>query len=175
MSYIIYSPSKNACYDSRLNYPDSNPIPSDGAPVSTDNWKEYWCNNPPEGKYCEWDSKDDCFCWGDIAPPTLEECKEAKLKEITDEYNTLVYAGFSSDGVSYESTLENQSRIMMAKMAGGGMVVDGGKMVMLTATEANQVFDDMNTYVNSCNERYAKAQDEIEAATTNDQVNAVVL
>lgn len=175
--YFLYSPSKDSCYKSDLKYPESNPIPDDAIKITNENYVTYWCNkySPPEGKCCEWDARDKCFCWGDVEPPTLEECKEAKLRDITDEYNILVYAGFKSDGVSYESTLENQSRIMMANMSGGGMVVDGGKMVMLTATEANQVFDDMNTYVNSCNERYAKAQSEIEAATTNDQVNAVVL
>ena len=64
---------------------------------------------------------------------------------------------------------------MMAKLSGGGMVVDGGLMVMLDATQANQVFDDMNSYINSCNERYSKAQTETKAATTNEQVNLVVL
>lgn len=173
--YIIYSPSKNACYDSRLKYPKSNPIPSDGVKISTENWKEYWRATPPEGKFCEWDATDKCFCWGDIAPPTLEECKATKLNSLKIEYNDLVYAGFKSDGVSYESTLENQNRIIMAKMSGGGMVVDGGVMVMLNVTQANQVFSDMNTYINSCNERYAKAQTEVKSATTNDQVNSVAL
>lgn len=173
--YIIYSPSKNTCYDTRLKYPSSNPIPSDGVKVSTENWQKYWCVNPPEGKFCEWDSTDKCFCWGDLTPPTLEECKETKLKEITDQYNSLVYAGFQSDGVSYESTLENQNRIMMAKMSGGGRVIGGGVMVNLTATQADQVFSDMSTHINGFNERYAKAQAEISEATTNDQVNQVVL
>ena len=173
--YMVYSPSKKTCYDSRIKYPNSNPIPSDGIKVSTKNWQEYWCSLPPEGKCCEWDAEKKCFCWGDVTPPTLEECKDTKLKEITEQYNGLVYAGFKSDGLSYESTLENQNRIMMAKMSGGGMFMGGGVMVNLTATQADQVFSDMNTHINSCNERYAKAQTDISEATTNDQVNAVVL
>ena len=141
--------------------------------ISEEDYKEYSNNsNEPTGCYPEWDNVHSCMCWGNIS---LDECKQNKLDEITTQYNELVYSGFSSDGVSYESTLENQSRIMMAKMSGGGMVIDGGKMVMLNASEADQVFVDMNTYINQCNERYAKAQSEIESATTNDQVNAVVL
>ena len=128
--------------------------------VPDDVFAGYCCT--PDGGYC---------------PPStsLDDCKATKIKSITSEYDTLVYAGFTSEGVSYESTLENQSLIMMANMAGGGMVIDGGKMVTLDAGQANQVFVDMNAYVNGCNERYATAQDSIEEATTNEQVNAVVL
>ena len=64
---------------------------------------------------------------------------------------------------------------MMAKISLGGMVLSNGAMVNLTATQADQVFSDMSTYINSFNERYAKAQADISEATTNDQVNQVVL
>jgi hypothetical protein len=169
--FMVYSPTDKTCYDKRLHNP------SDSVPVSRDDWLKYFCGEYgiPEGKCCGWDAEKKCLCWADVTPPTLEECKATKLKDIKEEYNDLVYAGFKSDGVSYESTLENQNRIMMAKLSGGGMVVDGGLMVMLDATQANQVFDDMNSYINSCNERYSKAQTETKAATTNEQVNLVVL
>ena len=170
---ILYSPSHKACYCS--DFGNASSIPSDAVSVDFKNYQEYCGNPPPEGKEKDWDYKNHCFFWSDIPKPTIDECKDAKLKEITIQYNDLVYADFQSDGVSYESTLENQNRIMMAKMSGGGMVIDGGVMVNLTATQADQVFSDMNTYIDGCNERYAKAQAEISEATTNDQVNAVVL
>lgn len=125
---------------------------------------------------------DDCYAGyhrlpdGSFRPPKLplKECKDEKLIKITDQYDALVHAGFNSEGVRYESTLENQNRIIMVKIAGGGMVMADGKMVMLNASKANKVFDDMSTYINSCNQRYAKAQSEIEKAKKNDQVNSVV-
>jgi len=118
-----------------------------------------------------------CLPDGVFCPPTitLEECKQQKIADITKQYNQKVYAGFVSDDVSYDSTLENQNRIMMAKISLGGMVLSNGAMVNLTATQADQVFSDMSTHINGFNERYAKAQAEISEATTNDQVNQVVL
>jgi len=118
-----------------------------------------------------------CLPDGGFCPPTvtLEECKQKKLADITKQYNQNIYAGFLSDGVSYDSTPENQNRIMMAKISLGGMVLSNNTMVNLTATQAEQVFSDMSTYINSFNERYAKAQADISEATTNDQVNQVVL
>ena len=109
-----------------------------------------------------------CLPAGGFCPPTvtLEECKQKKLADITKQYNQKIYAGFVSDGVSYDSTPENQNRIMMAKISLGGMVLSNGAMVNLT---------DMSTHINGFNERYAKAQDKISEATTNDQVTQVVL
>ena len=118
-----------------------------------------------------------CLPDGGFCPPTvtLEECKQKKIADIKKQYNQQIYAGFVSDSVSYDSTLENQNRIMMAKISLGGMVISNNIMVKLTATQADQVFSDMSTHINSFNERYAKAQAYISEATTNDQVNQVVL
>jgi len=169
---IKYSESKNTCYDTSLNYSE---IPEDAIEVSQQNWQDFWCALPPERKQCAWDAVNDCFYWEDVPAPSLEECKQQKLADITTQYNQQIYAGFVSDDVSYDSTPENQNRIMMAKISGGGMVLSNSTMVNLTATQADQVFSDMSTYINGFNERYAKSQTEISEATTNDQVNAVVL
>ena len=170
---ILYSISENACYDSTEDYSKSGGIPSDAKPITTKNYQFYWCSRAPAGKKCGWNSEANCFCWVDVTPLTLAECKRRKMESIKSEYDALLYGGFSSRGMIYESTLENQNRIMMAKMSAGGIVMDGGKMVTLTGSQADQVFADMHVFANALNVRYVTAQNAVDAGTTDAQINGV--
>lgn len=169
---ILYSHDKNACYDTTLNY--SKGFPEDVVEVDQDSYNNVWCGSTPEGMECGWDKNDHKFIWVDLPEPTLDEVKSTKLDEISQEYETYLYAGFDSDATSYESSLENQSRIMMAKMAQGGMVESLGEMVTLTGTEADQVFTDMNTYINTGNTQLDTARKAINSATTSLEVLSVI-
>lgn len=168
---ILYSHDKNACYDTNLNY---KKYPEDVVEVDLNSYNNVWCGSAPEGQECGWDKNDQKFIWVDIPEATLDEVKSAKLGEINQEYETYLYAGFYSDATSYESSLENQSRIMMAKMAQGGMVESLGVMVTLTGTEADQVFTDMNTYINTGNTKLDTARKAINSATTSLEVLSVI-
>lgn len=118
-----------------------------------------------------------CLPGGSFCPQTisLDDCKSLKMQYLRSKFDEEYSGGFHSDGIFYTSDDANRYRITKAKANSGGLVMNSGDMVMLDEAKSVQVDSDMNTNLDNLDVRLYDAQKKVIAATTNDEVNAVVL
>ena len=120
-----------------------------------------------------------CMTWDEFQSivnptPTLEECKANKMASLKSQFDSEYSGGFHSDGVFYSSDDANRYRITKAKANSGGLVMNSGDMVMLNEAKSVQVDFDLNVNQDSLDAKFYDAQNKVIAATTHDEVNAVV-
>ena len=112
-----------------------------------------------------------------IDPRTLDEIKAQKWAEIKAMRDRLEFGGFEFDGGIYDSDQVSQGRIMGAAAAGLDQVwtLADNTTVELSASQLQQLYAALQTYIASVHERGRIARQLIFDAETKEQVEAVQL
>lgn len=112
-----------------------------------------------------------------IDPRTLDEIKAQKWAEIKSQRDNLEFGGFEFEGGVYDSDQVSQGRIMGAAVAGADQVwtLSDNTTVELSASQLQQLYAALQTYIASVHERGRIARQLIFDAETKEQVEAVQL
>lgn len=112
--------------------------------------------------------------WVDLR--TLDEIKTQKWDEIKSKRDAFEFGGFEFEGNIYDSDQVSQGRILGAVMAQVDQVwtLANNTTVDLTASQLMQLYQALQMHVAVAHERGRIAREAIQAATTKDQVEAIV-
>ena len=107
---------------------------------------------------------------------TLLDIKAQKWTEIKVKRNAFEFGGFTFEGIQYDSDQVSQGRILGASLAYQDQVwtADDNTVVTLTATKMVELYQRLQLHVAVAHERGRIAREAIQAATTKDQVEAIV-
>ena len=112
--------------------------------------------------------------WVDLR--TLDEIKAQKWQEIKRQRDAIEFGGFEFEGNTYDSDQVSQGRIIGAVMAqvDQNWTLANNTTVDLTASQLTQLYQALQVHIASAHERGRIAREAIQAATTKDQVEAIV-
>lgn len=112
--------------------------------------------------------------WSDMR--SLDEVKAYKWEQLKQQRNVLEFGGFEFEGNTYDSDQVSQGRIMGAVMAQVDQIwtLANNTTVDLTASQLTQLYQALQVHIASAHERGRIAREAIQAATTKDQVEAIV-
>lgn len=111
-----------------------------------------------------------------IDPRSLDEIKAQKWAEIKSKRDAFEFGGFEFEGNIYDSDQVSQARIMGAVMAQVDQVwtLANNTTVVLTASQLTQLYQALQAHIASAHERGRIAREAIQAATTKEQIEAIV-
>lgn len=111
-----------------------------------------------------------------IDPRTLDDIKAQKWTSLKTQRNAFEFGGFLFDGLIYDSDQVSQARIMGAVMAQVDQVwtLANNTTVDLTASQLMQLYQALQVHIASAHERGRIAREAIQAATTKEQIEAIV-
>ena len=112
--------------------------------------------------------------WSDMR--SLDEVKAYKWEQLKQQRNVLEFGGFEFEGNIYDSDQVSQARIMGAVMAQVDQVwtLANNTTVDLTASQLMQLYQALQVHIASAHERGRIAREAIQAATTKEQIEAIV-
>lgn len=111
-----------------------------------------------------------------VDPRSLDEIKAQKWTEIKSQRDQLEFSGFEFEGNTYDSDQVSQGRIMGAAAAGVDQTwtLANNTTVELTALQLQQLYAALQAHIASAHERGRIAREAIQAATTKEQIEAIV-
>lgn len=112
--------------------------------------------------------------WVDLR--TLDEIKAQKWAEIKSERDRIEFGGFEFDGDIYDSDQVSQGRILGAVLAGLPQIwtLANNTTVSLSAEQLKSLYAALKMHVAIAHERGRIAREAIQAATTKEQIEAIV-
>jgi hypothetical protein len=112
--------------------------------------------------------------WVDLR--TLDEIKAQKWAEIKSERDRIEFGGFEFEGDIYDSDQVSQGRILGAASAGLSQVwtLANNATVSLSAEQLKSLYAALQMHVAVAHERGRIAREAIQAATTKEQIEAIV-
>lgn len=112
--------------------------------------------------------------WSDMR--SLDEVKAYKWEQLKQQRNVLEFGGFEFEGNTYDSDQVSQGRIMGAVLAGLPQIwtLANNTTVSLSAEQLKSLYAALQMHVAIAHERGRIAREAIQAATTKDQVEAIV-
>ena len=111
-----------------------------------------------------------------IDPRTLDEIKAQKWAEIKSQRDQLEFGGFEFEGNIYDSDQVSQGRIMGAASAGVDQTwtLKDNTTRLLTSDQLKQLYSTLLSHIASVHERGRIAREATYAASTKEEVEAVV-
>lgn len=118
----------------------------------------------------------DYVCKEWIDPRSLGEFKVQKWTEIKSKRDDFEFGGFDFEGNQYDSDQVSQGRILGASLAYQDQVwtAADNTVVTLTATKMVELYQRLQLHVAVAHERGRIAREAIQAATTKEQIEAIV-
>lgn len=112
--------------------------------------------------------------WAD--PRTLDQMKDQKWEQTKSARDLFEFGGFEFESNIYDSDQVSQGRIMGAAMAGIDQIwtLADNTIVDLTAVQLNQLYRALQAHISDAHERGRIAREAIQAATTKEQIEAIV-
>lgn len=111
-----------------------------------------------------------------IDPRTLDEIKNQKWQQIKQQRNALEFGGFEFEGNVYDSDITSQGRIVAAASLGVAVewTLKDNSTVWLEPEQLKALQLALATHVTTTHARGKAAREAIYAATTKEQVEAVL-
>ena len=111
-----------------------------------------------------------------VDPRTIDVIKSQKWTEIKSKRDDFEFGIFEFEGNIYDSDQVSQARIMGAVMAQVDQVwtLANNTTVDLTASQLMQLYQALQVHIASAHERGRIAREAIQAATTKEQIEAIV-
>lgn len=111
-----------------------------------------------------------------IDPRTLNQVKDQKWEQIKSERDAFEFGGFEFDGCIYDSDQVSQGRILGAVLAGLPQIwtLANNATVSLSAEQLKSLYTALQMHVADAHERGRIAREAIQAATTKEQIEAIV-
>ena len=112
--------------------------------------------------------------WVDLR--TLDEIKAQRWTGIKSERDRIEFGGFEFDGDIYDSDQVSQGRILGAVLAGLPQIwtLANNTTVSLSAEQLKSLYAALQMHVAVAHERGGIAREAIQAATTKEQIEAIV-
>jgi len=145
----------------------------------------------PTGNYEIWKKKPKGYfteeAWLEKNPPilpTLEEVKEAKIKEINTTRNTLEQGGFNFKGSRFDSDQISYMRLLGASQTAQTSLASGvpysvdwtlqdNTTLTMNAQDMIEIIPTFAVYSNELHQKASMLKTEIEDATTIEEVSAI--
>ena len=107
---------------------------------------------------------------------TLDEIKTQKWDEIKSKRDQVEFGGFEFEGATYDSDQVSQGRILGAVLAGLPQIwtLANNTTASLSAEQLKSLYAALQMHVAVAHERGRIAREAIQAATTKEQIEAIV-
>lgn len=112
--------------------------------------------------------------WRD--PRNLTQLKDEKWNQLKQHRNAFEFSGFLFEGFIYDSDQVSQGRILGAVLAGQSQTwtTSDNSTIELTAEQLRSLYTALQMHVAIAHERGRIAREAIQAATTKEQIEAIV-